>query len=368
MSSIVLSKPQRPLSVRAAAPGDGAALLAAIAAVQRETDFLGLPDERPPWAEAPDAHLADLAASGDGAVFIATEGAAIVGYLGADVPRTASCRGAVYIVAVGIREDRRGRGIGARLLAALEDWARARGAWRLELRVVVDNRRAQALYRRAGFEIEGRLAESFRIGDVRHDMYWMAKRLDDVAGTPMAPFDMTLGRAPYPPAVTVRALKPGDGAALLGFERGLLDGPPVSFKRLDAVATDVDRIERQIAATVDNRLNHVLVATDSQQRIVAHGAVWRTPWTRLAHDATVQLGVLRPWWGCGIGRQIAGRLEDWAAAQGLARLSLILLGHNRRGLRFAAARGFRQEVVSRGYARFAGGVAVDRIQLVRPLP
>ena len=82
------------------------------------------------------------------------------------------------------------------------------------------------------------------------------------------------------------------------------------------------------------------------------------------HDASVQLRVLRPWWGCGIGRQIAGRLEGWAAAQGVARLSLALLGHNRRGLRFAAARGFREEVVSRGYGRL-GDLAVDRIQLMQ---
>jgi GNAT superfamily N-acetyltransferase len=167
--------------------------------------------------------------------------------------------------------------------------------------------------------------------------------------------------------VSVRPLDAGDGAALLEFERSLLDGPPVFLKSLREVAADAGRIAQQIAATARNRRNHVLVATDAQHRIVAHGAVWREPWMRLAHDATAQLSVLRPWWGCGIGRQIAGRLEDWAVAQNLARLSLAVLGHNRRGLRFAAARGFRQEVVSRGYAR-SDGASIDRIQLVRPLP
>ncbi len=181
------------ITVRSAAPGDGAALLRVSAAIDRETDFLGTPGEGPPWANAPDAYLQSLAESGDGVFLVATDGAAIVGYLGATAPRAQSARGAIYLFAVGLRASHRGRRLGARLIDAVEDWARARGAWRLELRVVVDNRRALALYRACGFEIEGRMTATFAIGEVRHDTYWMVKRLaaDDEPAS-AAPFDLTL--------------------------------------------------------------------------------------------------------------------------------------------------------------------------------
>lgn len=51
-----------------------------------------------------------------------------------------------------------GRGVGSALLDALCDYAdRWLGVLRLELTVFVDNAPAQALYRRHGFEVEGRL-------------------------------------------------------------------------------------------------------------------------------------------------------------------------------------------------------------------
>jgi RimJ/RimL family protein N-acetyltransferase len=365
MPSSIMTEARSRVVVRAAAPADGPALLAAIAAIDRETEFLGAPDERPPWADAPAAHLSALQASGDGAFFVAVEGDAIVGYLGAAAPRVASCRGAIYIFAIGLRRSHRGRFIGGRLLDAVENWARARGAWRLDLRVVVENARALALYRRHGFEIEGRMTDAFRIDGAPHDNYWMAKPLDDDGPSPAPPIDLALGRAPYPPAVALRPLRAGDGAALQRFERSLLDGPPVFLKAAHEAA-DGAELERQVAATLGDRRCHVLVATDGQQRIVGHGGIWRQPAARLAHDATCRVSVLRPWWGCGIGRALAERLEAWAAAQGLARLTATVLAHNRRGLRFAAARGFGQEVVSRGYARL-GAHAADRIHLMRPV-
>jgi GNAT superfamily N-acetyltransferase len=210
------------------------------------------------------------------------------------------------------------------------------------------------------------MTDTFRIGGIPHDTYWMAKLLADMpAGRPM-PFDLPLGRTPYPPAVEVRLLRRGDGGALQQFERDLLDGPPLFLKAPSEVTPDISQIEAQIVELIETKLSHVLVATDGQQRIVAHGGVWREPWSRLTHDAFCQLNVLRPWWGCGIGRQLAGRLEDWAHAHNLARLSTGLQAHNLRGLRFATRRGFCREVLSPGYAR-CGDVAIDRVRMMRPV-
>ena len=58
----------------------------------------------------------------------------------------------------------RGRGIGAGLLAAAEDAARARGCRALRLEVRVDNPAAMALYERAGYRRIGRYAGYYEDG------------------------------------------------------------------------------------------------------------------------------------------------------------------------------------------------------------
>lgn len=59
---------------------------------------------------------------------------------------------------IGIGKAVQGRGIGTALMNALLDYAdRWAGILRIELTVWADNERAIALYRKSGFEIEGRL-------------------------------------------------------------------------------------------------------------------------------------------------------------------------------------------------------------------
>jgi L-amino acid N-acyltransferase YncA len=67
-----------------------------------------------------------------------------------------------------------------------------------------------------------------------------------------------------------------------------------------------------------------------------------------------------------IGRRLAVELEAWARAQNVRRLTGLLQGHNTRALRFAAAWGFREELVSPGYA-VVDGRAVDRVWVARSL-
>jgi GNAT superfamily N-acetyltransferase len=50
-----------------------------------------------------------------------------------------------------VAEGREGRGVGAALMAAAEEWARSRGHTSLTLNVFEGNARARALYERSGF-------------------------------------------------------------------------------------------------------------------------------------------------------------------------------------------------------------------------
>lgn len=81
-------------------------------------------------------------------------------------------------LAIGLLEAFTGRGIGRRLMAALEAWARDIGVARLDLRVMVHNEAAIALYLRCGFSIEGRMRGEFCIDGKLVDAYVMGKILD----------------------------------------------------------------------------------------------------------------------------------------------------------------------------------------------
>jgi GNAT superfamily N-acetyltransferase len=137
--------------------------LRALADAPRELgDFLAEEREFPPsyWE-----NVADFSAIGtDRVVLVAVEGAAFVGMAGG-VFRDAAVDTA-EVVAVWVEPAARGRGVARRLVDAIVDWARARGARRAELWVVDDNPAADALYRRAGFTPTGRREPTASAPDV----------------------------------------------------------------------------------------------------------------------------------------------------------------------------------------------------------
>ncbi|MDP1750698.1 MAG: GNAT family N-acetyltransferase [Reyranella sp.] len=59
-----------------------------------------------------------------------------------------------YVSLLAVDKDAEGSGVATQLMAAAEDWARARSYRFLSLDVFADNRRAVDFYRRGGFEAE----------------------------------------------------------------------------------------------------------------------------------------------------------------------------------------------------------------------
>ncbi|MBB4063773.1 putative acetyltransferase [Gellertiella hungarica] len=110
----------------------------------------------------------------DQTLLVAEAGGLILGNAG--LRRLSGRRAHAGEIGMGVRDDRRGQGIGTRLLEALLDladnWLDLR---RLELTVFTDNEAAIGLYRKAGFEEEGILRDyAFRAG--RHaDVLAMAR-------------------------------------------------------------------------------------------------------------------------------------------------------------------------------------------------
>ena len=83
----------------------------------------------------------------------------------------------VGVLAISVRADRRGRGVGAALMErALE---RCRGRFEIvELGVLAPNETAQRLYRRFGFQECGRLPRTFKRGSTYYDEVVMSRPIE----------------------------------------------------------------------------------------------------------------------------------------------------------------------------------------------
>jgi RimJ/RimL family protein N-acetyltransferase len=118
----------------------------------------------------------------DGAHLLALEGSRLVGSLSIrrdDHPATRH----VATLGMFVVADRRGRGIGTALLREAMRWAGELGVERVELTVYPHNDAAVALYRRFGFEQEGRLVrhakKSYGYEDEILMAVWIGPQVED---------------------------------------------------------------------------------------------------------------------------------------------------------------------------------------------
>ena len=363
------------LTVREARPGERHALLALVARIDAESDFLlREPGERPFWAR----DLAAFQASGNATIFVAQVAAQtapngpaeLVGYLSAYGGRFLRNRGVVTL-AVGVRRDWNGRGIATRLFAAAEDWARRGGAHRLELTVAETNTRALSLYERLGFLDEGQMRDALRVNGAWRNERLMGKAIgsEDVpewpALTPAAP-PPPLAPAPAPTPVgrlEIRPALPADAAAYLAYDRAVRSETHFLMRTAAESLPDVAAARRFLAEQrIGDRTVTLLAVVDGT--IAGSLSLWTGAYARTAHEAGLGLAVRRDFWALGIGGRLIAAADLWVRARGLHRLSLWVFGHNSRARRFYAKHGFREEAVARRHG-LIGGQMTDHVLMAK---
>jgi diaminopimelate decarboxylase len=147
--------PPEGVEIRPAGPADARGFLefwAAIVAeggnVRSESVTLDLKGQRRRFSDGWSPERASV---------VAVEGGRVIGFMGLDRETHPVLRH-VADLGVSVAADRRGRGIGAALMARAFRWAREFGVEKITLSVYPDNRAAAALYARFGFVVEGRLS------------------------------------------------------------------------------------------------------------------------------------------------------------------------------------------------------------------
>lgn len=146
--------------IRKAVPADAFQLAVLMKHVEESNFMLFEPGERKTTAEQLEKRLA--AAGEESVVLVAEEESELTGYLFAMGEGVKRKRHSVY-VALGIRQNERGKGRGTQLFLALEEWAKETALHRIELTVLEHNLAAIALYEKMGFEVEG----------VKRDSLWI---------------------------------------------------------------------------------------------------------------------------------------------------------------------------------------------------
>ncbi len=145
--------------------------------LDEETKFmLYEPGERKTTAEQQEKMIHRFIENEYATIFVAVEDERIVGCIlvnGNNIQRKRH----VATIVIGILQEYNGRGIGTRLFKEVEKWAKLHDVWRLELTVMAHNTRAQALYKKAGFEKEGVKKAALIIDGKGIDEYEMAKLL-----------------------------------------------------------------------------------------------------------------------------------------------------------------------------------------------
>lgn len=109
--------------------------------------------------------------------FVALEGDRIIGWCDV-IPDDRSATRHCGLLGMGLLSEWRGRGVGRRLIERTLEAARAFPLTRIELAVRADNEGAIALYRRVGFEVEGRRRRALLVDGVYYDDMVMALLLD----------------------------------------------------------------------------------------------------------------------------------------------------------------------------------------------
>jgi RimJ/RimL family protein N-acetyltransferase len=165
------------MEIRVIHERDAEAFLSLRKQVVGETLFmLREPDEITMTAEQQQKQIRQMFSQGSHLLLVVEHDEQLVGFLIGTRGELKRNRHSLSLV-VGILQAFTGRGIGTQLFMAMEQWASLRAITRLELTVMTHNQAGVALYKKQGFEIEGRKRHSLLVGGHYVDEYLMAKLL-----------------------------------------------------------------------------------------------------------------------------------------------------------------------------------------------
>jgi RimJ/RimL family protein N-acetyltransferase len=162
--------------VREAQLGDAAGLCAYLSELMAERLPGNFQRDRAPTEEEERDFITEIANARRSVLLVAEASGLIVGVLGLRGDQRPQ-RTHVGAFGMSVARQWRRSGVGTKLLDAMLTWAAAHGLRRVELEVLANNEGAIALYRRAGFALEGTKVRAVEVDGHYIDLRQMAKLL-----------------------------------------------------------------------------------------------------------------------------------------------------------------------------------------------
>ncbi|WP_411346216.1 GNAT family N-acetyltransferase [Paenibacillus sp. WLX1005] len=142
----------------------------------------------------------------------------------------------------------------------------------------------------------------------------------------------------------IRCAQPED-ADHLAEVRLQIDGETENMDRRRGEAyMDPEGFAALIQSDQDNPTNLFLVA-EANERIVGYSRCEGSPLSRMAHKVEFGVGVIRDYWGHGIGRQLLDRSVAWSDEAGIQKMTLHVIETNVKAIDMYKKVGFEIEGV-----------------------
>ena len=168
----------RDYSIREIELKDAEPMLSFLESVAAESDNLTFgPGEFRPSVKEEEEFIKSCREKGNCCAFVAASEGRIIGNLsfrGGERSRTSHAGE----FGVSVLKEFWGNGIATALMNRMLDWAATAPVTKINLKVKDDNDAAIDLYRKLGFEVEGRLTRDFRINGKYYDSVLMGKIID----------------------------------------------------------------------------------------------------------------------------------------------------------------------------------------------
>jgi RimJ/RimL family protein N-acetyltransferase len=144
------------------------------------------------------------------------------------------------------------------------------------------------------------------------------------------------------PAVVIRDALPQDAAASVALRKAIFGETDFLLYATDEYVTTPDEFSAQLERIAASEYSRSLLAEIDGVPVGILGAVGSSI-PRLRHAADVYIGVLRSYWGRGVGSALLAEALVWAPNAGISRLELFVMKDNVRAIALYERLGFRVE-------------------------
>ncbi len=167
------------LCIREGKKPDASDLIKYLNQIAGESDFLTFTEGEFTMTKKEEEAFVEAAHKANNRIFLVAEiGKEIVGVLNVDANSKKKMKH-IGTFGISLKKAHWGKGIGVLFIQTMLDWAKANGVTRkLNLNVMVNNKRAIKLYKKFGFKKEGVLKRDALINGKFHDSYLMGLLID----------------------------------------------------------------------------------------------------------------------------------------------------------------------------------------------